>query len=58
LELRTWIKDPENGISGAKSLVLNEVWDIFKANNIELSFPQRDLHFKDALPVIISKEQS
>jgi hypothetical protein len=32
------------------------VWDSFHANEIEISFPQRDLHIKDAVPFKILKE--
>lgn len=43
-EIRCWINDPRNGISNAKSAVLFAVWDIFKANDITIPFPQRDVH--------------
>jgi len=46
LELRMWIGDPENGIGSVKSVVLLKIWDSFKENNIEIPFPQRDLHIK------------
>jgi small-conductance mechanosensitive channel len=32
------------------------VWDSFHANEIEISFPQRDLHIKDTVPLKILKE--
>ncbi len=43
-EIRCWINDPKNGIANAKSAVLFAVWDIFKANDITIPFPQRDVH--------------
>ncbi len=43
-EIRAWIKDPVNGISNVRSGVYEDVWKIFKENNIEIPFPQRDLH--------------
>lgn len=46
LELRFWINDPRAGIANVKSDVLLKVWDKFKANGIEIPYPQRDLHFK------------
>ena len=47
-ELRFWLADPANGISNVKSLILLRVWDIFKENNIEIPFPQRDLHLRSS----------
>ncbi|MEM7790311.1 MAG: mechanosensitive ion channel domain-containing protein [Verrucomicrobiota bacterium] len=53
LELRFWISDPSNGVSNVKSKVLLKVWDALKANNIEIPFPQRDLHIRgsEVIPV-------
>ncbi|GJL82961.1 MAG: mechanosensitive ion channel protein [marine bacterium B5-7] len=44
LEIRVWIRDPQNGVSNVKSEILLRVWDKFAANNIEIPFPQRDIH--------------
>ena len=41
-----WIEDPEEGTMSIKSDILFKVWDLFKEHNIEIPFPQRDLHFK------------
>jgi len=46
MELRLWINDPENGVSNVCSAVRIAIWDTFKANGIEIPFPQRDLHIK------------
>jgi small-conductance mechanosensitive channel len=46
LELRIWISDPANGVVNVRSEVLLGVWDKFHANNIEIPFPQRDVHIK------------
>ena len=56
LELRIWIGDPKNGIGNVKDAVLMAVWDSFHANGIEIAFPQRDLHIKDAIPLKILKD--
>jgi len=56
LELRIWINDPKNGIHNVKDVVLSAVWDNFHANGIEIAFPQRDLHIKDAVPLKILKD--
>ena len=44
-ELRAWIEDPEDGVANVKSEIYFAVWDMFKAENIILPFPQRDLNF-------------
>lgn len=49
LEARIWINDPRNGVSNVKSEVLLKVWDKFHENDIEIPFPQRDLHIKSGL---------
>ena len=48
LELRFWISDPSNGVTNVKSAVLLNVWDAFKANQIEIPYPQRDLHIRSS----------
>ena len=53
LELRVWINDPENGLSNVKSSVLLAVWDTYHTNNIKFAFPQRDLHIKSNVPLIV-----
>ena len=46
LELRFWIADPRNGISNVQSQVLLAIWDKFHEHQIEIPYPQRDLHLK------------
>jgi len=46
IEMRIWIRDPQNGVSNLKSAVLLRVWDKFQEHDIEIPFPQRDLHLK------------
>jgi small-conductance mechanosensitive channel len=48
LELRFWIADPSNGVANVQSEVLLKIWDTFKKNNIEIPFPQRDLHIRSS----------
>ncbi len=54
LELRIWIDDPQNGVSNVKSEVLLLVWDAFHEHDIEIPFPQRDLHIRsaEAVPIL------
>ncbi len=45
-DLRFWINDPANGISNVKSAVMLALWDALHDHNIEIPFPQLDLHVK------------
>jgi small-conductance mechanosensitive channel len=47
LELRFWIRDPRNGTANVRSEVMLGIWDLFREHDIELPFPQRDLHIPD-----------
>ncbi|CAA6678348.1 MULTISPECIES: mechanosensitive ion channel family protein [unclassified Lentimonas] len=58
LELRCWISDPANGVANVKSQVLLNIWDSFKANNIEIPFPQRDLHIRSSDVPLTATEQT
>jgi len=53
-QLRFWITDPEAGVANVESDVYLEVWKLFRDNNIEIPFPQRDLHIRSGLPVLPS----
>ena len=44
--IQCWIQDPEEGVGNVQSAVLKQVWALFKANGIELPYPQRDLHLR------------
>lgn len=44
LELRFWIDDPQNGVANVTSEALLKIWDTLKENDIEIPFPQRDIH--------------
>jgi small-conductance mechanosensitive channel len=59
LQLRVWIADMENGTASVKSEISLAIWKAFKANNITMPFPQRDLHLKSGWPpAAISPEPS
>jgi small-conductance mechanosensitive channel len=47
-EIRFWIQDPEGGLANIRSDVYMRVWQLFKENNIEIPFPQRDLHLRSS----------
>jgi small-conductance mechanosensitive channel len=46
-EIRFWIVDPEEGVSGVRSDVYKTLWRLFRENGIEIPFPQRDLNLRD-----------
>ena len=46
-EILCWISDPEQGVGNVRSDVLNRLWDLFKANDITIPVPRRELLFKD-----------
>ena len=54
LQLRFWIRDPQNGVANITSQVMLKMWDILKENEIEIPFPQRDVHLdaESALRVV------
>ena len=41
--LRFWIKDPTGGLTNIRGGVYLALWDAFKANNISIPFPQREV---------------
>jgi len=45
-DLRFWISDPEEGLTNVRSDVLMGIWRGLKNANIEVPFPQQDLHIK------------
>ncbi len=47
-DLRFWINDPANGSSNVRSDVMMAIWDLLHEMNIEVPFPQRDIHIKSA----------
>ncbi len=55
LELRFWLKDPQNGLSNIKNNILLRVWDLFAENDIHFPFPQRELHIEKPVSVRIEK---
>lgn len=51
LQVRFWIADAELGIRNVSSDVFLAIWKLFKEHNIEIPFPQRDLHIKSTSTV-------
>lgn len=48
LELRFWISDPQNGTTNVADRVLRRIWKAFHENDIEIPYPQTDLHIRSA----------
>ncbi len=46
LQLRFWIADAQNGVQNVKSAVLLRIWEAFCREQIEVPYPQRDLHMR------------
>jgi len=51
LQLRFWIRDPQNGVANITSEVMLSIWDTLKAHGIEIPYPQRDVHFDTQTPL-------
>jgi small-conductance mechanosensitive channel len=49
LKLRFWINDPERGVINVKSEILLGIWDKFREHDIEIPYPQRDLHIRSSV---------
>jgi small-conductance mechanosensitive channel len=54
--LRFWIRDPVDGITNVRGLVLLALWDAFKRESIEIPFPQRDLNPRGPFHVVVERE--
>jgi small-conductance mechanosensitive channel len=46
LELRVWIKDPQEGINNIRSDLNLGIWEAFKQAGITIPYPQRDVHLR------------
>lgn len=41
--LRFWIRDPQNGLTNIRGQILLALWDTFKANDIQIPYPHREV---------------
>lgn len=48
LMLTVWIPDPEEGSAALQSEINLKIWQAFKANNISIPFPQREVRILNA----------
>ncbi len=56
LELRFWQANPEGGLRNLASAVYVSIWKKFKAEGVEIPFPQRDLHLKSGGDLKVTSE--
>ncbi len=56
-EFRFWIRDPESGVDNIRSEVLLDIWGLLQENDINIAFPQRDLHLKSITPEAVENLQ-
>ena len=54
--LRFWIRDPVDGLTNVRGLVMLALWDAFKREGIEIPFPQRDLNPRGPFHVVVERE--
>jgi small-conductance mechanosensitive channel len=53
-EILAWIRDPEEGVGNVRSDVLKRLWWLLKENDVEIPFPQRDVHLRDLPPELLA----
>lgn len=46
LDLRFWIRDPQNGTANVRSAVMLRVWDAFRANGVRIPYPRLHLRIE------------
>ena len=51
-----WVEDVNQGFRNIKSEIMFDVWNKLKENNIEIPFPQRDLHVKSSDVLKVEKK--
>ena len=55
-EIQIWIEDPEDGLGNVRSDVLKRVWHLFREHDVQIPFPQRDIHIRE-WPAAASKPE-
>jgi small-conductance mechanosensitive channel len=56
--LTFWLEDVSKGRWRAKSDVMFTIWESFEENNIEIPFPQRDIHLRSGFKELMPEEKS
>ncbi|WP_341711672.1 mechanosensitive ion channel domain-containing protein [Erythrobacter sp.] len=44
--IQCWIRDPEEGVGNVRSAVLKKLWWLFKEHEVEIPYPQQDVHLR------------
>ncbi|MGD8516557.1 MAG: mechanosensitive ion channel, partial [Anaerolineae bacterium] len=52
-KLFVWVLDPIQ-IPFASSDIRLKIWDLFQEHEIEIPFPQRDLHLRTSVPLAVT----
>ncbi len=55
-KLRFWITDPQQGLTNIRGKVLMALWDAFKANDISIPYPHREIIVKTPIAVTAPKD--
>lgn len=55
--LRVWIEDPQNGLGNVRGQILLALWDKLHEHDIEIPYPQRDMHWRSDRPVTVRIER-
>lgn len=45
-EILAWVNDPEAGVGNVQSDILNRLWLLFREHEIEIPYPQSDVHIR------------
>jgi small-conductance mechanosensitive channel len=56
--LRFWINDPQNGTGNVRGDILMRLWDKLHEHDIEIPYPQRDLHLRSSEPLTIRLQRN
>ena len=57
LQVRYWLKDPQGGLRNIASSVYLSIWKKFRESEVEIPFPQRDVHIRsvERVPVTVNR---
>ncbi len=53
-----WMSDPALGIGNLRSDVMLALWDALKREGITIPYPQRDLHLKTPVEVVLARPRT
>jgi small-conductance mechanosensitive channel len=55
--LRVWVNDPQNGLGNIKGQILMTLWEKLHEHDIEIPYPQRDMHWRSEQPLTVRIER-